>query len=241
MKKLVVLMSVISCLLGCEYYSDSYEVTSGSEIDVYATLSTASDDSQTIKVEVQKDGETIQISNGTLYFNGSTEITFSSDLSAYYNSSVSIAENETCTISIVLNEGDDDEVSYDETTINYLGVPTITAQIGASYGSLGDVQSFPTTISSSSGLNILVDSNYTSSEGDVIRSDGTTSSTSTYADMDDRYFTPRLIAGSDINLSVTSIEFDFTTESSGSIDSSFNSGSAVSEVALTKTVTVETD
>ena len=50
--------------------------------------------------------------------------------------------------------------------------------------------------------------------------------------MNDRYFTPKLISGSDIGVTVTSIDFEFTAESSGSIDTSFNSGSAVSQVVV---------
>ena len=243
MKKIHVFIAIAIIILnGCSSILSTYEVTSGSEIDVTATLVTTNDGGeQSIKVVVEAEDSAIQMSNGKVYYNGTVELEFDTDLVAYYSSSISLSDDETCTISIVLNEGDSDELTYDDTTITYLGSPEITAKMGSSYSSLGDEVTFPTSIDNTNGMNIIVESSYTATAGEVTRTYETATSTDAYDEMNDRYFTPKLISGSDIGVTVTSIDFEFTAESSGSIDTSFNSGSAVSQVVVSKTLTVNSD
>ena len=97
MKKIHVFIAIAIIILnGCSSILSTYEVTSGSEIDVMTTLVTTNDGGeQSIKVVVEAEDSAIQMSNGKVYYNGTVELEFDTDLIAYYSSSISLSDDET--------------------------------------------------------------------------------------------------------------------------------------------------
>ena len=222
---------------GCENAVLSQNVESGEDLDVYASViheNNISSTNEYLEVQIKQNGTVIQLSNGVVK-NGSTNLIFSSTKKAYILD-IALTDNTTYNITIILNEGESNEKSYANTNIKYLGVPTPQVKLGSNIGALGTLVSFPSSMASTNGIMTQTATSY-DLNGSVSRTEGSSSNTATYEQLHDRYFSPYFINGSG-KFETTIVTFLLKFESSGSLDSSFNGGSAKSKVNLTKAVTI---
>ena len=224
-------------LISCDNLVLSEAVESGQDIDVYASINhtnSGSSTSEYFEVQIKQNGSIIQLSNGIVKVDAS-EMTFSSTKKAYVLDGA-LTTNQTYTFSIILNQGETNEKSYTNTTIKFLGVPDSKAKLGSTIGSVGSDVAFPTTMAATNGILTITSDNYTLN-GSVFRSDGTSSDTNTYSELNNRYFSPYFMSGSD-KFQTSSVTFELKYESAGSLDSSFNGGSAKGKVNLSKAITI---